>query len=56
MSAETEFELVKETWNAFNRNDFEAALATIQPDAVVIPFGAAMEGRKYVGHEGILAW
>lgn len=56
MSAETEFELVKETWEAFNRNDLDAALETIQPDAVVIPFGAAMEGRKYIGHKGILDW
>ena len=41
---------------AFNRNDVDRALAGIRQDAVVIPFGAAMEGKRYEGHDGILDW
>jgi ketosteroid isomerase-like protein len=56
VSAEAEFEVVRETWRAFSRDDYEAALEHIHPDAIVIPFGAAMEGRQYAGHEQIMDW
>jgi ketosteroid isomerase-like protein len=31
-------------------------LAEFHPEVVAIPFGAAMEGRSYHGHDGILDW
>ncbi len=56
MSAQAEFQLVCDTWDAFNRDDFEDGLSRIHEDAVVVPFGAAMEGKSYKGHDGILDW
>ena len=56
MSSEAQFEIVREAWAAFARNDVEAALALIHPDAIVVPFGAAMEGRSYSGHDGVRDW
>jgi ketosteroid isomerase-like protein len=55
-SAEAEFELVRETWAAFNSDDIEGALARIHPDATIVPFGAALEGGSYTGHEEIRKW
>jgi ketosteroid isomerase-like protein len=31
-------------------------LAEFHRDVVAIPFGAAMEGRSYHGHDGVLDW
>ena len=56
MNAQAEFQLVCDTWAAFNREDLDDALSHIHEDAVVIPFGAALEGRRYEGHEGVLDW
>ena len=47
---------MSETWDAFNRDDLDDALSRIHADATVIPFGAAMEGKRYEGHAEILAW
>jgi ketosteroid isomerase-like protein len=54
--AQADFQVVSETWAAFNRDDLDGALSRIREDVVVIPFGAAMEGRRYEGHAGILDW
>jgi ketosteroid isomerase-like protein len=56
MGAEADFEVVRRAWDACARYDEPAFLAVIQPDAVAVPFGAAMEGVSYAGHEGILRW
>jgi ketosteroid isomerase-like protein len=56
VDAQAEFQIVCETWDAFSRDDLDAALEHIHEDAVVIPFGAAMEGKLYEGHAGILDW
>ena len=56
MSGEAEFEVVREVWGAFTREDDEAAIARIHPDAVIVPFGATLEGKQYVGHDQILGW
>ena len=45
-----------ETWDAFNRDDLDHALSRIHEDAVVVPFGAALEGKRYEGHAGVLDW
>ena len=31
-------------------------LREFHPDVVAIPFGAAMEGKAYRGHDGVLDW
>lgn len=56
MSDEADFEVVRDVWAAFSRNDVEAAIALISTDVVVVPFGAAMEGKRYEGHDGIRQW
>jgi ketosteroid isomerase-like protein len=56
VTADSDFEVVRMVWDAFSREDDEEALAYIHPDAVVIPFGAALEGKQYVGHEEIMGW
>jgi ketosteroid isomerase-like protein len=47
---------VCEVWDAFNRADLDYAVLRIHEDAIVIPFGAAMEGRRYEGHAGVVEW
>ena len=48
--------MVRRAWAAFNRHDDQAALRELDPDILVVPFGAAMECRSYRGHDGILEW
>jgi ketosteroid isomerase-like protein len=48
--------VVRRAWAAANRGEEDAMLAEFHPDVVAIPFGAAMEGRTYRGHDGILDW
>lgn len=47
---------MRETWAAFRRDDIEGALANIRPDATIVPFGSAVEGRSYTGHDEIRHW
>jgi ketosteroid isomerase-like protein len=47
---------VCEVWGAFSREDLDYALLWIHEDATAIPFGAAMEGRRYEGHAGVIEW
>ena len=47
---------MREVWDAFSREDDETAIALIHPDAVIVPFGAALEGKQYAGHDQILQW
>jgi ketosteroid isomerase-like protein len=56
VSAAAEFELVRETWDAFRRDDIEVALARIHPDATIVPFGAGVDGRSFTGHDEIRRW
>jgi ketosteroid isomerase-like protein len=51
-----EFQVIRETWAAFNRDDLDAGLERIHEDGVIVPFGAALEGRRYEGHPGIRDW
>ena len=47
---------MREAWAAFRRDDVEGALALIHSDATIVPFGSAVEGRSYTGHEEIRRW
>lgn len=56
MGDEDDFDVVRTVWAAFSNGDHEAALTRIQPDAVIVPFGAMLEGRRYAGHDEITEW
>jgi ketosteroid isomerase-like protein len=47
---------VRRGWAAFSRVDYDGVLRELDPEVVVVPFGAAMEGKSYRGHEGVLEW
>jgi len=56
VTGDEQFEVVQKAWAAFSAFDLERGLALLHQDAEVIPFGAAMEGRRYLGHDGIRRW
>jgi ketosteroid isomerase-like protein len=56
MDAQARFQVISETWDAFNRDDIEEALTHVHEDALIVPFGAAMEGKRYEGHAEIEHW
>jgi ketosteroid isomerase-like protein len=56
IGAQADFQVVCEVWDAFSREDLDHALLRIHEDATAIPFGAAMEGRRYDGHTGVVEW
>jgi len=56
MGDEADFEVVRQVWEGFSDGDDAAALALIDSDAVVVPFGAALEGKQYAGREEIMEW
>ena len=55
MAAE-DAEVVRRAWAAVNERDIPTWLDCLDPEIEAIPFGAAMEGRIYRGHEGVLEW
>ena len=54
--AQNDAHVVRRAWAALNRRDVEAFLDCMDPDVEAVPFGAAMEGRVYRGHEGVVDW
>jgi ketosteroid isomerase-like protein len=48
--------VVRRAWAAFSRVDFDGVLRELDPEVVVVPFGAAMEGKSYRGHDGVIGW
>jgi ketosteroid isomerase-like protein len=48
--------VVRRAWAAFSRVDVDGALRELDPEVVVVPFGAAMEGKSYRGHDGVMEW
>ena len=51
-----DFEVVRRAWAIFNRNEQDALLELIHPDVVAVPFGAALEGKRYEGRDQVMAW
>jgi ketosteroid isomerase-like protein len=41
---------------ALNRRDVDGMLATLRPDAELVPLRAVLEGIVYRGHEGLRRW
>ena len=60
MPAEDESEEIRRTWDgfpaAFRGEDVGPYLERIDPDVEWIPIAAALEGRVYRGHEGVVRW
>ena len=56
MTGEEQFEVVQKAWAAVSAFDLEGGLALLREDAEAIPFGAAMEGRRYLGHDDVRRW
>ena len=54
--ADDDVELVRRVWAAFTRGDQDEWRRDVHPDIVAIPFGAALEGKSYRGHDGVLSW
>jgi ketosteroid isomerase-like protein len=54
--SDEDFEVIKRAWSAFGRQDEEALLRELDPDVKAVPFGAAMEGKSYSGHDGVMTW
>jgi ketosteroid isomerase-like protein len=51
-----DFELVRKAWAATSGRDITPALEFYSEDIEVVPFGAALQGRSYRGHDGVLDW
>jgi ketosteroid isomerase-like protein len=47
---------VRRAWAAFSRVDGDGLLRELDPEVVIVPFGAAMEGKSYSGHDGVMEW
>jgi ketosteroid isomerase-like protein len=56
MSAEEDFEIVRASWAANSRGGIRAGLHLISEDIEIVPFGAALQGKVYHGHDGVLEW
>lgn len=56
MSEPQDADAVRRAWAAVGRRDIPAMLDALHPEVEAIPFGAAMEGRVYRGHEGVRGW
>ena len=54
--ADGDIEVVRRAWAALNRRDVPEFLACLDPEVEAVPFGAAMEGRVYRGHDGVVEW
>jgi ketosteroid isomerase-like protein len=55
MSSE-EVETVQAGLAALNRRDVDGMLATLRPDAELVPARAVLEGTAYRGHAGLRQW
>jgi ketosteroid isomerase-like protein len=49
-------EMVRELLDSVNRLDAEGMIARIQPDYEFVPIMAALEGRTYIGVDGVHQW
>ena len=48
--------MVRRAWAAFSRLDYDEVLRELDPEVVLVPFGAALEGKSYRGHDGAMEW
>ena len=51
-----DFEVVRRAWAATSRRDEQAVRRVWHPDVEAVPFGAAMEGKRYRGRDECWGW
>jgi ketosteroid isomerase-like protein len=51
--SEADVEMVRRGIEAYNRGDVEAVLSVTDPDVVLVPVRALLDGGEYSGHEGV---
>ena len=54
--SQADVETIRAGLAALNRRDVEGMLATLQPDAEMVPARAVLEGTVYRGHDGLRRW
>ena len=54
--SEADVETIRAGLAALNRRDINGMLATLRPDAELVPLRAVLEGTVYRGHEGLRQW
>jgi ketosteroid isomerase-like protein len=54
--SQADVETIRAGLAALNRRDLDAMLATLQPDAEMVPLRAVLEGTVYRGHDGLRRW
>jgi ketosteroid isomerase-like protein len=54
--ADEDFEVLRRAWAAFSRLDEEGLRALMDEEIEIVPFGAAMEGKVYRGHDEVMHW
>lgn len=55
MPPDQDFEVVRKAWEAA-RPDIRESLSFYREDIEIVPFGAALQGRVYRGHGGVVNW
>ena len=53
MSRGSNAEVVRAIFAAWNRDDMEAVLEHLDPEAELVPLRAQLEGTSYRGHDGV---
>jgi ketosteroid isomerase-like protein len=53
---EEDFEVIRKAWAAASRNDIPGTLELLHADIELAPFGAALHGTVYRGHDGFVSW
>ena len=51
-----DFELIRRAWDAASRRDEAGFRADLHPEVEAVPFGAALEGKRYRGPDECWAW
>ncbi len=54
--SQADVETIRAGLAALNRRDVDGMLATLQPDAEMVPLRAVLEGTVYRGHDGLRLW
>ena len=56
MSEDPDFQIIREAWEAGSREDDDDIVTYLHEEIQIVPFGAAMEGKSYRGHDGVRDW
>ena len=51
--SEADIETIRRATAAFNARDVDALAAELHPEAVMEPLRGQLEGKRYLGHEGV---